>query len=224
MSTPSRGRTLRRLSSVTALIGLPAFGLGAGLLRAQDPPEASLELLDEGVRAQWSTGAGVQMEMIWQGLRARRGQVTLPVRDLLQQRPHPDQLVVFTAQMGARWTKARVQATYRVLSTPEPDTNTQDILTLLERSGLLLRTADEEPAYVPARTLEAIPVIELLAAARSFEEGLGGYREAPDSRIQGIEKTMETALAQALDGITLKDLATAPSRSETARHERGSSP
>ncbi|MBK5963165.1 ribonuclease BN [Thiocystis minor] len=92
-----------------------------------------------------------------------------------------------------------------------PAANTQKTLTMLEQSGFLLRTADEDPGYVPARAPESIRIVDLLDATRRFEERDSGCPgTVSDAGVQQVEQDIETAIAGALKDMTLKDFAAAP--------------
>ncbi len=102
-----------------------------------------------------------------------------------------------------------------------PGANVQHILDLLEKTGFLLRIAQpdpgEDPRYVPARAPATIPVRELLAAARHFEENASGCREQTrNGEVERIERDIEQAMAQALNGLTLRDLAESMGQAATA--------
>lgn len=89
-----------------------------------------------------------------------------------------------------------------------PKANTQGILDLLVKDGILLRSRDEPPRYVPARAPEGITLKALLDQVRCFEEHESGCREAaPDPGIHEIETRIDAAIEQALGPMTLKDLA-----------------
>ncbi|NEV63380.1 YhjD/YihY/BrkB family envelope integrity protein [Thiorhodococcus minor] len=103
-----------------------------------------------------------------------------------------------------------------------PDENIRHILGMLEDAGYILRTLPqgmEQPAFVLSRAPEGIPVMELLEQVRSHEETRSGFREAsPEPGVARVESAIETALSDALEGLTLKDLAAgldAPSKPRT---------
>lgn len=89
-----------------------------------------------------------------------------------------------------------------------PRINTQNTLTMLERSGFLLRTTDEDPGYVPARAPESIRIADLLDATRRFEERASGCPGTVlDAGVRQVEQDIEAAMTGALQDMTLKDVA-----------------
>lgn len=83
-----------------------------------------------------------------------------------------------------------------------------DLLHTLEQRGLLVESADETPAYLPARDPEHIPLAEVLDILRSAEETAHLIRpqalnlEPVDRLVGGLQQARDEALA----GKTLKDL------------------
>ncbi|WP_295440613.1 YhjD/YihY/BrkB family envelope integrity protein [uncultured Thiodictyon sp.] len=103
------------------------------------------------------------------------------------------------------WTADRLSAALVI-----PSANTERILQVLEQDGFLLRTAQEPPRYVPGKAPESVTVKSLLDAVRCFEEGAGGGPgTVPDRGIQVLERQLDEAMAAALGGMTLRDLAAA---------------
>lgn len=101
------------------------------------------------------------------------------------------------------WTKDGLSHVFGL-----PKSNIRRILELLEQAGYLLRTAGDPPRFAPARAPEFTSLEALLEAVRCFEEHESGCRGTPpDSGIVALEGRIETALAEALGGMTLKDLA-----------------
>jgi membrane protein len=89
-----------------------------------------------------------------------------------------------------------------------PGVSTQRVLSVLEKEHFVVRTGDDPPRYLPARAPEGIPLTELLEGVRCFEERFSGCRgTAPDPGIAAIETWVDQAVADALGGMTLKDLA-----------------
>jgi membrane protein len=89
-----------------------------------------------------------------------------------------------------------------------PNSTTQRILELLEAGQFLAHTADEPPRYLPAHAPEMIRVTDLLNQVRGFEEGAQDRAGALlDPGIAALERRIEDAVAVALEGMTLRDLA-----------------
>ena len=83
-------------------------------------------------------------------------------------------------------------------------------MTALERAGLICRSADDPPRLLPAHPLEVTPAKAALDAVRS-EGGLRilSAQVPPGSApaVETVEQRIDAALAAALEGVTLKDLA-----------------
>lgn len=91
-----------------------------------------------------------------------------------------------------------------------PGTTLERVLTMLEHGGVLLRTGDDPPRFVPAQAPEAVTLKALLELVRcSGEIGRSCRDLRPPPAIAEIEDTIEGALGQALNGRTLRDLAQA---------------
>jgi membrane protein len=75
------------------------------------------------------------------------------------------------------------------------------LLALLRERRLVVATNGEPKAYIPARSLETIPLEEIVAVARARDE-------KPDrhTAVQDIVENIEAALRESLAGKTLKDL------------------
>ncbi|GAB4389203.1 MAG: YihY/virulence factor BrkB family protein [Thermodesulfovibrionales bacterium] len=84
----------------------------------------------------------------------------------------------------------------------------QDVILVLEQKGLLAESADEPPAYLPARALETIRLKDIVDAVRSAEES--SYRldekhlSAPE--VDKVVERMEASVKDALGGMTIRDL------------------
>lgn len=89
-----------------------------------------------------------------------------------------------------------------------PNSTTQRILELIEAGEFLAHTADEPPRYLPAYSPETIRVKDILDQVRCWEEsGQNCARALLDPGIAALERRIEDAVAIALGGMTLKDLA-----------------
>ena len=88
------------------------------------------------------------------------------------------------------------------------------VLDALRERGILACTGDEPPGWLPQRDLESASAKDLLDAVRAAGEDRYLSVEvlpAPEAVERLLERSDE-ALASALSGITLKDLATSPSK------------
>ncbi len=87
------------------------------------------------------------------------------------------------------------------------------VLQALEQHGLLTRTGDEPPFYLPSRSLEAIEVKDVLDAVRAADEQthLSLQRLPLEPAVEQLLDHLEKAVAGALDGRTLKELASSES-------------
>ena len=85
------------------------------------------------------------------------------------------------------------------------------VIDTLAGSGLLARTADDPPCYLPARPLDSIPIKTLLDVVRSADgHGLGRLDRIPlpeEPHVEELVQRMDQALENSLRGKTLKDLA-----------------
>jgi membrane protein len=83
----------------------------------------------------------------------------------------------------------------------------RELLALLMESGYLLENAGENPTYTPARELEHIAVMDVLATVRNYGDECRATRmSAAELRMQEILKRLESGMAATLDGMTLKGL------------------
>jgi len=91
-----------------------------------------------------------------------------------------------------------------------PGTTMERILGILERGGFVLRTAQDPPRFVPAQAPETVQIKALLDQVRCCDEtgrGCRGLTAQPG--IAEIERSIDAAVARALEGRTLRDLAQA---------------
>ena len=89
-----------------------------------------------------------------------------------------------------------------------PVDTVHDILNLLEQDGLILETADDPPAYIPARSIETIKLNDLLNSVRIAEkETLSVERRvASVPEVDNIIGTLDNAFDKTLGAKTLRDL------------------
>jgi membrane protein len=100
------------------------------------------------------------------------------------------------------WTLERLAGRLQV-----PRDVLQLVLGALEKAGLMKRTADKPPLYLPGRPLETMPVKAVLDAVREAEEGdLALARLAKDPMVERIEEMLDDAVGQALHQRTIKDM------------------
>ncbi len=83
------------------------------------------------------------------------------------------------------------------------------IIIALERNHIAVETSGDVPGYVPAQPLDKISLAHLIDVVRGVdEEGHHGARQTlVDTRVNGLMNNLRQARTQALDGLTLKDLA-----------------
>lgn len=118
--------------------------------------------------------------------------------------------LILAAQVAQRYERGEppwtCEALARALGIPQ--TNAERMLGVLEVEGILIRTTGEQPTFVPARSPDTIRVKQMLDAVRCFEERESGCRGTlPSGEIGRIEHAIDTAIASALGGMTLRDLA-----------------
>ena len=85
----------------------------------------------------------------------------------------------------------------------------EELLRKLREDQLVVATSSEPEAYVPARSIETIPLEQIVGVARARSSG--GVRQEP---VQQVVDHMEAALCGSLKGKTLKDLVLAGSARE----------
>jgi membrane protein len=87
-----------------------------------------------------------------------------------------------------------------------------DVLTLLEQNSLIIETADDPPAYIPARDIETISLKELLNAVRVAEKEalLIEDRLVSIPEVDGVIGTLGNAFDETLGERTLKDIVRSP--------------
>lgn len=80
----------------------------------------------------------------------------------------------------------------------------EQLLQALQAGGLTVATNDEPEAYLPARVIETIGLREILDIARAR-----GDESARQAAVQAVVADLEQAIAENLEGKTLKDLVAA---------------
>jgi membrane protein len=84
----------------------------------------------------------------------------------------------------------------------------QDVLTVLEKSRLVVESADEPAAYLPGKDIETITLREVLEAIRAAEEEYYTVEERfitlPE--VDKVIKDVNSAIEKTLDGETVKSL------------------
>lgn len=94
------------------------------------------------------------------------------------------------------------------------------VLGALERAGLMKRTADKPPVYLPGRAPETTPIKAVLDAVRGAEERYMALNSvATDPVVERLEAMLDAAVGQALDQRTVKDMI--EDRLETGPTPRG---
>ena len=85
----------------------------------------------------------------------------------------------------------------------------EPIMAALEGYGLLTQTANEPPTYVPARPLDTVGLKDVLDAVRGADEmvDLKPQSESAELAVGQLVDHLDQAMARALRGSTLKDLA-----------------
>ena len=82
------------------------------------------------------------------------------------------------------------------------------MVTVLEEAGLLVRTADEPPAYLPGHALETLQLQAIVDVVREAGETtyLSPRKLPAEHNVDALYDGMETAIDAALAGRTLRDL------------------
>ena len=105
------------------------------------------------------------------------------------------------------WTEAALSARIDA-----PEGPLQRLLAVLTESGFLVATADDPPAYLPARDIETILIADLLASVRGAEESdvLAQDRLISVTPVNEIVDRLQSATVAALAGQNLKSMVRAP--------------
>jgi membrane protein len=114
---------------------------------------------------------------------------------------------------GTAWTFASLTQRLGV-----PSYALQMVLAALEQGGLLLRTGDDPPAYLPSRDLGSIALKDLLLALRTAgeEHYLGPEAVPAPAEIESILARVDLALEEQVRELTLRDLVTPPPQDAAA--------
>ena len=109
------------------------------------------------------------------------------------------------AEGGPAWTFAGLTQHLHV-----PTYALQRVVDALEQGGLLVRTADDPPAYLPSRDIGAIGVMDMLHAVRAAGEAkyLGPQTLPAPEAVEAVIARLELAFGEQLRGLTLRDLVT----------------
>ena len=83
----------------------------------------------------------------------------------------------------------------------------ESVLTAYLDAGLLTRTQDSPPGFLPTRAIETVPLIDLLRAIRSADIDRGPV--APDTAVDGVVAAIDAATERALANRSWRDLALA---------------
>lgn len=104
---------------------------------------------------------------------------------------------------SAPWTLDRLVEKLRLPVDP-----IDDVVTLLERNGLIIETADNPPAYVPARVLETISLSDMLDAVRIAEDDAVSLetRVLALPVVDDVLRAMEKSMKESLGDMTIRDL------------------
>lgn len=105
---------------------------------------------------------------------------------------------------GEPWALARLVTRLHL-----PREATERMLLSLEEDGLLIRTSDEPPCFIPARPPDETQVKTILDAVRvAGEHGQFSIERVPAApAVKRLMEDADTAIADALRGYTLKQLA-----------------
>ncbi len=118
-------------------------------------------------------------------------------------------LVASSFERGEKpWTAQRIA---RMMRLPLPPV--ERVIAFLMNDGLLIETSSESPGLVPGRPIDRITVDEWLTVVRRGAEGHAQLELRPgadviedDDKLTPLIQRLEDVRAQALEGITLRDL------------------
>jgi membrane protein len=89
-----------------------------------------------------------------------------------------------------------------------PVETTQDMLMILEKTGLIIESGDETPAYLPSKDTETITLQEIINTVRCSEEKVcyKYIQSMSIPQVDAIMKKVEVQITSGLSNKTLKDL------------------
>lgn len=119
-------------------------------------------------------------------------------------------LVMYLIGFHFHYTGKRLTATDIASHLGHPPTHVNKTLDLLEKEGLLLQTADDPPAYIPARDIDTIRLTDILDAARTpTPEEIIVEKEGENlTMVNELVERLEGALRSTLGKLSLKDFVT----------------
>lgn len=89
-----------------------------------------------------------------------------------------------------------------------PEVLVNDVLAALEQAGLLKKSADLEPQYLPARPFDVTCVHEVLRAVRTFkDDGLVSGKLGEHDIVAELMQGIDSATSQLLSPRLIKELA-----------------
>jgi membrane protein len=89
-----------------------------------------------------------------------------------------------------------------------PLTNVRQVLTILERGGVVVRTDHEPPRFVPAHAPEETEISTLLGFVRRWgEDDIGTQSPRSSPAVDALERRIDDAVDNALSRMNLRDLA-----------------
>lgn len=89
-----------------------------------------------------------------------------------------------------------------------PSLSLEPILSILVKSGFVTESGDDPPAYFPARDIETIKLVDVIAAVRHAEASpLAESEELPEMlQVGAVMRRVDGAICTALEQETIKDL------------------
>ncbi|HEY0634685.1 MAG TPA: YihY/virulence factor BrkB family protein [Gammaproteobacteria bacterium] len=107
----------------------------------------------------------------------------------------------------APWTQERLVQRLRI-----PGDTLGEVVDLLQARQLLVETAAELPEYLPAHSPETVTIARLLAEIREAGEEQSEFDSSALSLpvVDGLFERVQEGMADALNGMTLKDLVSVP--------------
>ncbi|MEM4658770.1 MAG: YhjD/YihY/BrkB family envelope integrity protein, partial [Candidatus Methanosuratincola sp.] len=120
-------------------------------------------------------------------------------------------LVMYLVGFHFHWTGNRLTAVDITGRLGQSATHVNKTLDLLEKEGLLLQTADDPPAYLPARDIDTIKLTDILDVARTPAPEETVVEEGDENlhRVDELLSKLEGALRGTLGELTLKDFVAA---------------
>ncbi len=102
-----------------------------------------------------------------------------------------------------KWTLNKLSARLQL-----PDETVDEIVTLMESSGILIETNEIPPTYVPARDIDTISLDDVMSSVRSSQSDVNAIERSAAlvSEVNGVMDSVNSGINGALAGRSIKDI------------------